>query len=123
MSVSCARGAQTYDFTRVGGGLLVQSRDRHNVEASDLRTVTRLKPSPEQLADLLFAWRVAKHVKSNAVVFCAGGRTPGTRPGQMSRIDAARVAAPKAHHAGPCPHGARVRSDASVPLRQTCHRL
>src|SRR5258706_7522777 len=92
MSVSFARGAQTYDFKRVGGGLLVQSRDRRIVAASDLRTVTRLKPSPEQVADLLFAWRVAKFVKSNAIVFCAGGRTLGIGAGQMSRVDAARVA-------------------------------
>ena len=117
MSVSLARGAQTYDFKRVGGGLLVQSPDRHNVEASDLRTVTRLKPSPEQLADLLFAWRVAKHVKSNAVVFCAGGRTLGIGAGQMSRIDAARVAALKAQHAGLSLKGSVVASDAFFPFR------
>src|SRR5258706_16134096 len=106
MSVSCARGAQTYDFTRVGGGLLVQSRDRHNVEASDLRTVTRLKPSPEQLADLLFAWRVAKHVKSNAVVFCAGGGTVGIGEGQMSRIDATPFSGLNPQPAGLSPKGA-----------------
>ncbi len=117
MSVSLARAAQTYDFKRVGGGLLVQSPDRHNVEASDLRTVTRLKPSPEQLADLLFAWRVAKHVKSNAVVFCAGGRTLGIGAGQMSRIDAARVAALKAQHAGLSLKGSVVASDAFFPFR------
>jgi len=117
MSVSLARAAQTYDFKRVGGGLLVQSPDRHNVEASDLRTVTRLKPSPEQLADLLFAWRVAKHVKSNAVVFCADGRTLGIGAGQMSRIDAARVAVLKAQHAGLSLKGSVVASDAFFPFR------
>src|SRR5437773_11455566 len=98
MSVSPARAAQTYDFKRVGGGLLVQSPDRRNVEVSELRTVTRLKPTATQVADLLFAWRVAKFVKSNAIVFCAGGRTLGIGAGQMSRIDAARVAALKAQN-------------------------
>src|SRR5713101_262403 len=117
MSVSLARTAQTYDFKRVGGGLLVQSPDRQNVEASDLRTVTRLKPSPEQLADLLFAWRVVKHVKSNAVVFCAGGRTLGIGAGQMSRVDAARVAALKAQDAGLSLKGSVVASDAFFPFR------
>src|SRR5712691_8784558 len=117
MSVSLARAAQTYDFRRVGGGLLVQSPDRHNVEASDLRTVTRLKPSPEQLADLLFAWRVAKYIKSNAVVFCAGGRTLGIGAGQMSRVDAARVAVLKAQDAGLSVKGSVVASDAFFPFR------
>jgi phosphoribosylaminoimidazolecarboxamide formyltransferase/IMP cyclohydrolase len=117
MSVSLARTAQTYDFKRVGGGLLVQYPDRQNVEASDLRTVTRLKPSPEQLADLLFAWRVVKHVKSNAVVFCAGGRTLGIGAGQMSRVDAARVAALKAQDAGLSLKGSVVASDAFFPFR------
>src|SRR5712691_3964806 len=100
LSASLAHAAQTYDFKRVGGGLLVQSTDRRNVEASDLRTVTRMKPSPGQLADLLFAWRVAKFVKSNAIVFCTGGRTLGIGAGQMSRVDAARVAALKAQETG-----------------------
>src|SRR6266849_2322818 len=109
MSVSLARTAQTYDFKRVGGGLLVES--------SDLRTVTRLKPSPEQLADLLFAWRVAKYIKSNAVVFCAGGRTLGIGAGQMSRVDAARVAALKAQDAGLSLKGSVVASDAFFPFR------
>src|SRR5207247_7541644 len=88
-----------------GGGLLVQSPDRRNVEASELRTVTRLKPTATQVADLLFAWRVAKFVKSNAIVFCAGGRTLGIGAGQMSRIDAARVAALKAQNTRLTPAG------------------
>jgi phosphoribosylaminoimidazolecarboxamide formyltransferase/IMP cyclohydrolase len=117
LSVSLAHAAQTYDFKRVGGGLLVQSPDRRNVEASDLRTVTRLKPSPEQLADLLFAWRVAKFVKSNAIVFCAGGRTLGIGAGQMSRVDAARVAALKAQETGLSLNGSVVASDAFFPFR------
>jgi phosphoribosylaminoimidazolecarboxamide formyltransferase/IMP cyclohydrolase len=117
MSVNLARAQQTYDFKRVGGGLLVQSPDRRNVEASDLRTVTRLKPAPGQLADLLFAWRVAKFVKSNAVVFCARGRTLGIGAGQMSRVDAARVAALKAQNTGLSLAGSVVASDAFFPFR------
>src|SRR6266853_552490 len=113
MSASLARAAQTYDFKRVGGGLLVQSPDARNVQASDLRTVTRLKPTQAQIADLLFAWRVAKYVKSNAIVFCAGGRTLGIGAGQMSRVDAARVATLKAQDL----KGSVVASDAFFPFR------
>jgi phosphoribosylaminoimidazolecarboxamide formyltransferase/IMP cyclohydrolase len=117
MSVSLAHAVQTYDFKRVGGGLLVQSPDRRSVEASELRTVTRLKPTATQGADLLFAWRVAKFVKSNAIVFCAGGRTLGIGAGQMSRVDAARVAVLKAQDAGLSLEGSVVASDAFFPFR------
>jgi phosphoribosylaminoimidazolecarboxamide formyltransferase/IMP cyclohydrolase len=117
MTVNLARAVQTYDFKRVGGGLLVQSPDARNVQTSDLRTVTRLKPSQAQIADLLFAWRVAKYVKSNAIVFCARGRTLGIGAGQMSRIDAARVAALKAQNAGLSLAGSVVASDAFFPFR------
>jgi len=117
LSVNLARAAQTYDFKRVGGGLLVQSPDHRHVEAAELRTVTRLKPSPGQLADLLLAWRVAKFVKSNAIVFCAGGRTLGIGAGQMSRVDAARVAALKAQDTGLSLAGSAVASDAFFPFR------
>ena len=117
LSVSLARAAQTYDFKRVGGGLLVQSPDARNVQTSGLRTVTRLKPTQAQIADLLFAWRVAKYVKSNAIVFCALGRTLGIGAGQMSRVDAARVAALKAQNAGLSLAGSVVASDAFFPFR------
>ena len=117
LSVSFARAAQTYDFKRVGGGLLVQSPDARNVQTSGLRTVTRLKPTQAQIADLLFAWRVAKYVKSNAIVFCALGRTLGIGAGQMSRVDAARVAALKAQNAGLSLAGSVVASDAFFPFR------
>src|SRR5207247_6069353 len=102
---------------RGGGGVLVQARDGRNVGASGLRTVTRLKPTAAQLADLLFAWRVAKYVKSNAIVFCAGGLTLGIGAGQMSRVDAARVAALKAQNAGLSLTGSVVASDAFFPFR------
>ncbi len=113
MSASLARAAQTYDFKRVGGGVLMQTPDARNVQASDLRTVTRLKPTQAQIADLLFAWRVAKFVKSNAIVFCASGRTLGIGAGQMSRVDAARVATLKAQNL----KGSVVASDAFFPFR------
>ncbi len=115
LSVGLARKAQTYDFKRLGGGLLVQSPD--SVETPELRTVTRLKPTQAQVADLLFAWRAAKYVKSNAIVFCARGRTLGIGAGQTSRIDAARVAALKAQNAGLSLAGSVVASDAFFPFR------
>src|SRR5690606_2215393 len=80
----------------VAGGLLVQSGDGGRVTAEGLRTVTKRAPSPEELEDLLFAFRVAKHVKSNAIVYAKGGATVGVGAGQMSRVDSARIAAMKA---------------------------
>jgi len=117
LSVSLARKAQQYDFKRVGGGLLVQSPDDESVEASKLRCVTGLEPSSAQIADLLFAWRVAKYVKSNAIVFCANGRTLGIGAGQVSRVDAARFAALKAEQAELPLAGSVVASDAFFPFR------
>src|SRR5213595_2736281 len=117
MSASLARAAQTYDFKRVGGGVLMQTPDARNVQASDLRTVTRLKPTQAQIADLLFAWRVAKFVKSNAIVYCASGRTLGIGAGQMSRVDSTKVAAIKAAAAGLSLAGSVAASDAFFPFR------
>jgi len=71
----------------------VQTADVHATAASDLKVVTRRTPTPAQVDDLLFAWRVAKHVKSNAIVYCAEGRTLGIGAGQMSRVDSTRIAA------------------------------
>jgi phosphoribosylaminoimidazolecarboxamide formyltransferase/IMP cyclohydrolase len=105
------------DYKRVGGGLLVQTPDALNVARADLEVVTKLAPSPEQLADLLFAWRVAKFVKSNAIVFCGGGRTLGVGAGQMSRVDSARIASIKAQNAGLTLAGSAVASDAFFPFR------
>ena len=117
LKVPMARSAQAYDFKRVGGGLLVQMPDSRNVAASELRTVTRLEPTQMQLADLLFAWRVAKFVKSNAIVFCGEGRTLGVGAGQMSRVDSARIAVIKAQNAGLSLAGSVVASDAFFPFR------
>jgi phosphoribosylaminoimidazolecarboxamide formyltransferase / IMP cyclohydrolase len=106
-----------FDFKRVGGGLLVQTPDNLNVTAAQLKVVTKLQPTPQQLQDLLFAWRVAKFVKSNAIVFCANGQTLGVGAGQMSRVDSARIASIKAQNAGLMLAGSVVASDAFFPFR------
>ncbi|HET9822293.1 MAG TPA: bifunctional phosphoribosylaminoimidazolecarboxamide formyltransferase/IMP cyclohydrolase [Burkholderiaceae bacterium] len=117
LEVPLARATNTLDMKRVGGGVLLQSADARNVEASELRVVTRNAPTPQQLDDLLFAWKVAKFVKSNAIVFCGGGMTLGVGAGQMSRIDSARIAGIKAANAGLVLEGSAVASDAFFPFR------
>ena len=117
LAVELASTAQKYDFKRIGGGLLVQVPDDRALARSDLRTVTRARPTDGQLGDLMFAWRVAKYVKSNAIVFCKDGRTLGIGAGQMSRVDAARVAELKAKEAGLSLAGSVVASDAFFPFR------
>jgi phosphoribosylaminoimidazolecarboxamide formyltransferase/IMP cyclohydrolase len=83
-------------FKQVSGGMLLQDADTGSITVNDLRTVTKRSPTPDELADLLFAWKVAKHVKSNAIVYARGGQTIGVGAGQMSRVDAARFGAMKA---------------------------
>ena len=83
-------------FRQVAGGFLVQDRDYAGLPASDLKVVTKVAPTPAQMADLLFAWKVAKHVKSNAIVYVKDGATVGVGAGQMSRVDSTRIAARKA---------------------------
>ncbi len=117
LEVPLAPGANAYEMKRVGGGLLVQTADHFSVSAADLKIVTKVKPTPQQTDDLLFAWRVAKFVKSNAIVFCGNGRTLGVGAGQMSRIDSARIAAIKAQNAGLALAGSVVASDAFFPFR------
>jgi phosphoribosylaminoimidazolecarboxamide formyltransferase/IMP cyclohydrolase len=109
--------ANAWDMKRVGGGFLVQSPDARNVAASELKVMTVKAPTPQQMSDLLFAWRVAKFVKSNAIVYCGGGRTLGIGAGQMSRVDSTRIAAIKAQHAGLALAGSVVASDAFFPFR------
>jgi phosphoribosylaminoimidazolecarboxamide formyltransferase/IMP cyclohydrolase len=99
------------------GGVLVQTPDGINVAPSQLKAVTRRKPTDAQMADLLFAWRVAKFVKSNAIVFCSNGQTMGVGAGQMSRVDSARIASIKAGNAGLTLAGSVVASDAFFPFR------
>jgi phosphoribosylaminoimidazolecarboxamide formyltransferase/IMP cyclohydrolase len=110
-------GANALDFKRIGGGMLLQTPDLKNVARAELRVVTKLAPTAQQMDDLLFAWKVAKFVKSNAIVFCAGGMTLGVGAGQMSRIDSARIARIKAGNAGLSLAGSAVASDAFFPFR------
>ena len=117
LEIPLARNSNRIDLKRVGAGLLVQSPDERNLERAELKVVTRLVPNEAQLNDLLFAWRVAQFVKSNAIVFCAGGQTLGVGAGQMSRIDSARIASIKAGHAGLTLAGSVVASDAFFPFR------
>ncbi len=105
------------DLKRVGGGLLLQAADARNVLPDELKVVTRKAPTAEQLSDLMFAWRVAKFVKSNAIVYCGGGRTLGVGAGQMSRVDSTRIAAMKAKNADLSLAGSVVASDAFFPFR------
>ena len=111
------RQTHQYDLKRIGGGLLVQSPDNCPITTADLKVVTKLQPTPQQLKDFLFAWRVAKFVKSNAIVFCHNGQTLGIGAGQMSRIDSARIASIKAQHAALNLTGSVVASDAFFPFR------
>jgi phosphoribosylaminoimidazolecarboxamide formyltransferase/IMP cyclohydrolase len=107
----------------IAGGFLLQSRDNGRASAAGLRVVTRRAPTEQELADCLFAWTVAKHVKSNAVVYAKGGCTAGIGAGQMNRLESARIAAWKARDAAekagwpePRTHGSAVASDAFFPF-------
>jgi phosphoribosylaminoimidazolecarboxamide formyltransferase/IMP cyclohydrolase len=117
LEVPLAHEAQAHDYRRVGGGLLVQSSDARTAARADMKVVTKKAPSEAQWADLLCAWRVAKFVKSNAIVFCRDGATLGVGAGQMSRIDSVRIAAIKAANAKLDLGGSVVASDAFFPFR------
>lgn len=110
-------------FKQVAGGFLVQDRDSGHISAADLKVVTKRAPSPQELQDLLFAWTVAKHVKSNAIVYVKDGVTVGVGAGQMSRIDSTRIAARKSQDMAealglpaPLTQGSVVASDAFFPF-------
>ncbi|SEJ02311.1 IMP cyclohydrolase /phosphoribosylaminoimidazolecarboxamide formyltransferase [Azotobacter beijerinckii] len=105
------------DYKRVNGGLLVQSRDIGMIAAADLKVVTQRAPSEQEIHDLIFAWKVAKFVKSNAIVYAKNRQTVGVGAGQMSRVNSARIAAIKAEHAGLAVQGAVMASDAFFPFR------
>jgi len=117
LTVASERRSNPRELKTVGGGVLVQSPDTTRVQAGELKIVTRARPSETQVSDLIFAWRVAKFVKSNAIVFCRDGRTLGVGAGQMSRVDSARIASFKAENAGLSLQGAVVASDAFFPFR------
>jgi len=112
-----ARGRNAQDVKRVGSGLLIQTADNHELTVADLKVVTKVQPTQQQLEDLLFAWKVATYVKSNAIVFCKDGMTMGVGAGQMSRLDSARIASIKAGHAELTLSGTVVASDAFFPFR------
>ncbi|TVZ40038.1 phosphoribosylaminoimidazolecarboxamide formyltransferase/IMP cyclohydrolase [Alteromonadaceae bacterium 2753L.S.0a.02] len=109
--------APAYDFKRVTGGLLVQERDNGIITEADLEIVTQRKPSEEEIRDLLFAWTVAKMVKSNAIVYAKNCQTIGVGAGQMSRVNSARIASIKAEQAGFEVKGSVMASDAFFPFR------
>jgi phosphoribosylaminoimidazolecarboxamide formyltransferase / IMP cyclohydrolase len=111
------QGRNAQDIKRVGSGLLIQTADNHELQRSDLKVVSKLQPTEQQLDDLMFAWTVAKYVKSNAIVFCKDGMTMGVGAGQMSRLDSARIASIKAGHANLSLSGTAVASDAFFPFR------
>jgi phosphoribosylaminoimidazolecarboxamide formyltransferase/IMP cyclohydrolase len=117
LTVSTGAGVNAIELKRIGGGVLVQTADSLNVIASSLKVVTKRSPSEREIADLLFAWRVAKFVKSNAIVFCRDGQTVGVGAGQMSRVDSARIASVKAQNAGLTLSASVVASDAFFPFR------
>ena len=106
-------GASGFAFRSVAGGMLVQGRDAGIVRRGDLRVVTRRAPTEEEVEDMLFAWRVAKHVRSNAIVLARGGATVGVGPGQTSRVGAVRIAVEKA---GARAAGSALASDAFFPF-------
>jgi phosphoribosylaminoimidazolecarboxamide formyltransferase/IMP cyclohydrolase len=107
----------TWDLKKVNGGLLIQDRDDHVLTADDLSFVSEHAPTEQEMKDLLFAWRVAKFVKSNAIIYASNQRTIGVGAGQMSRVNSARIAAIKAEHAGLEVAGAVMASDAFFPFR------
>ena len=117
LEVPLSHDVQAHDYKRVGGGLLVQTTDAKAVRRDELKVVTKKQPSESQWSDLLFAWRVAKFVKSNAIVFCRDGMTLGVGAGQMSRVDSSRLAAMKAQAAKLSLAGSVVASDAFFPFR------
>ncbi len=114
---SAAASASELEFRSVGGGLLAQSRDTALADPARFRIVTQKKPTAAQTADLWFAWRVCKYVKSNAIVFARDGMTIGVGAGQMSRVYSTRVAALKAKDEGLTVEGSAMASDAFFPFR------
>ncbi|MDX8409658.1 MAG: bifunctional phosphoribosylaminoimidazolecarboxamide formyltransferase/IMP cyclohydrolase [Mariprofundales bacterium] len=102
------------EFKRVNGGLLVQERDAHILDRNACKVVSNRAPTESEWQEMLFAWTVAKHVKSNAIVFAKGGVTLGVGAGQMNRVNSTRIAA---HHGGEAIQGSAVASDAFFPFR------
>ena len=110
-------GRNNFDVKRVGSGLLMQTSDIREVTRDELKIVTKRSPTPTELDDLLFAWRIAKYVKSNAIVYAKDHRSIGIGAGQMSRVVSAKIAALKAEEAGLAVPGSVMASDAFFPFR------
>jgi len=108
---------QDFDYKRVNGGLLIQDRDNGMITEQDLKVVSKRVPTNSEMTDMLFAWKVAKMVKSNAIIYAKNNQTVGVGAGQMSRINSARIAGIKAEHAGLEVVGAVMASDAFFPFR------
>ena len=117
LEVPLSEGANRFEIKRVGGGLLVQTPDIHVLTREDCTVVSERQPTEQEWNDLLFAWNVAKYVKSNAIVFCKNGQTHGVGAGQMSRVDSTRIAARKAEDANLPLDAAVAASDAFFPFR------
>jgi len=114
LAPSIAPVAGGLEFKRVNGGLLVQDRDAHQLDRDACKVITSRAPTEQEWTDMLFAWSVAKHVKSNAIVFAKDGTTLGVGAGQMNRVNSTRIAA---HHGGEAIKGSAVASDAFFPFR------
>jgi len=117
LEIPMGHGQNDIDVKRVGGGWLIQTPDAELLNDNELRVVSARQPTAAQMQDLLFAWRVAKFVKSNAIVFASNNMTLGVGAGQMSRVDSARIAKIKAEHAGLDLTDSAVASDAFFPFR------
>lgn len=117
LQIPLQAGANRFELKRVGGGLLVQTPDIHQISRADLKVVSQRQPTEQEWQDLLFVWNVAKFVKSNAIVFGKGGQTYGIGAGQMSRVDSTHIAARKAQDGGFDLNGACAASDAFFPFR------
>jgi phosphoribosylaminoimidazolecarboxamide formyltransferase / IMP cyclohydrolase len=117
LRVASANSDRGHEYKQISGGMLVQDRDSAQISASDLKFVTAIRPDDEQIAALLFAWTVCKHVKSNAIVLARPGRTIGVGAGQMNRVDSIRIAALRAQRFKLSPEGCVLASDAFFPFR------
>ena len=123
LTVAAGDAHNDFEFKRVGGGLLVQTLDNRICPESALKVVTKKQPTSAQIADMMFAWNVARFVKSNTIVYAHDGMTLGVGAGQMSRVDSARIAAIKAAESGLSLAGSAAASDAFFPFRDNVDTL
>ena len=117
LEIPAGNATPQQEMKRIGSGLLIQTSDLHELSPGDCRVVSQRQPLEQEWQDLMFAWKVARMVKSNAIVYAAGGRTVGVGAGQMSRVDSARIGRWKAQDAGLPIEGAIMASDAFFPFR------